>query len=759
MKKFIAIIAIIGILLLQQVSFAQAYEAPTPPPAPTAPTAPTAPSAPSAPTAPTAPDAPTAPTAPTYNPDPTPTEEPTPTATPKPKKDSTDTTGGTGETQNQKTGAEPSPTPTQEPTQSVSQEQGTGGQTASGQHDPSINTGDATTTAVLESNANTNSSLLPTGTGSAGSVTIANTDNGSGSQNLGSATITDSNTTLQNNSASVVNDLSGASTTGQNTASKNVGDTTITTGDANTSGTLITALNTNIAGIAVSEFNVVDDQVGDLVLDFAANCISGCSTGSTSITNSGNGTGSENTGALDQNSTNATFQTNDATVANNMVLDSDSGHNTADKNTGGDTSITTGDANVSANSLTFANNNIAGNVVYGVVNIYADLTGDIIFPEEMLTTCCAVSNTTLANIGNGASSVNTADATITNSDQTYQTNTAVIDNLIYVDAQTGENDVNKNTNGDNSIKTGSANVDAQVVNIANNNVDGGVWWLVLVNEAGNWIGKLMGSQDGVNMAGSAGTEFQVDPTGEISVTNSGNGAGSTNTGSVTQNSSNTTVQTNTAHILNTMDLSANTGGNTASKNTGGNNTIQTGDANVIANLVNFVNNNISSNSKLFVTVVNVFGSWTGNFFTPDAKKALAQNQNEEESAMGGANAQPEAPLLQETAPTQNPSNATNNNSSNSNSTTGTGSQPSPTPTSSVLAVGNTLHEPPSSGAFVLGASSSPQDTNDIAAVQGRKKISINLAWLILLLPCAILLFAVRRIALKLLLRRQTPAFV
>ena len=718
MKKCIAIISIIGILFLQQMPLVLAYEAPTPPPAPNEPTAPTAP------TAPEAPSAPTAPTAPTYNPDPTPTEEPTPTDTPKPKKDSVDT---------DQESTQPSPTPTQEPTQSVSQEQGTGHQTASGQNDPSVATGDATTTAVLESDANTNSSFLPAGSGGTGSVTIANTDNGTGSTNTGSATITDSTTTLQNNSASVVNDLSGSSVTGQNTASKNLGDTTITTGDANTSGTLITALNTNIAGVAVSEFNVVDDQMGDLVLDFAANCISGCSTGSTSIANTGNGADSTNTGTLDQNSSNATFQTNDATVTNTMILGADSGNNTADKNTGGNTSITTGDANISANSLTFANNNIAGNVVYGVVNIYGDLKGDIIFPEEMLGTCCGNLNTTLANINNGASSTNTTNATITNTDQTYQTNTAVIDNLISVDAQTGENDVNKNTNGNNSIKTGSANVDAQVLNIANNNVDGGVWWLVLVNEAGNWIGKLMGSPDGANMAGSAGTEFQVDPSGEISVTNSGNGAGSTNMGSITQNTSNTTVQTNTAHITNTMDLSANTGGNSTSKNTGGKSTIQTGDANVIANLVNFVNNNISSKGKLFVTVVNVFGSWTGNFFTPDTKKTIVQEQQEQQFAIGGA----DVATSQQTNPDQDQSAPTQNNS---NGGTGTSWQPTPTPTSGVLAIGNSSNRTPSSGAFVLGETSTNQKSGDVAAVQDHKKVTINLAWLLLALPLAIILF-------------------
>jgi hypothetical protein len=78
----------------------------------------------------------------------------------------------------------------------------------------------------------------------------------------------------------------------------------------------------------------------------------------------------------------------------------------------------------------------------------------------------------------------------------------------------------------------------------------------------------------------------------------------------------TTTQTNNAKIENNVNLSANAGGNNASYNTGGNSNVSTGDTQVIVNIVNFVNTNITGGGKLVVTVVNVFGSWLGDFVAP-----------------------------------------------------------------------------------------------------------------------------------------------
>src|SRR5690606_28208657 len=99
--------------------------------------------------------------------------------------------------------------------------------------------------------------------------------------------------------------------------------------------------------------------------------------------------------------------------------------------------------------------------------------------------------------------------------------------------------------------------------------------------------------------------------------------GSNNSASANQSSDTTTTQTNDANIHNNLNLSANTGGNDAKFNTGGDSNIVTGDATIIANIVNFVNNNIVGDGKLVVTVVNVFGSWVGDLITPGQSKNTA----------------------------------------------------------------------------------------------------------------------------------------
>ncbi|MBI2032737.1 MAG: hypothetical protein HYT09_03785 [Candidatus Levybacteria bacterium] len=234
--------------------------------------------------------------------------------------------------------------------------------------DTYINTGNGSSTGNLLTNANTN---LSTGADccGGGGVSVVNDGNGSNSSNNGSATVANNNTTDQNNSANINNGLTGASVTGQNSASDNVGDSYIDTGNANTTGTIITAANTNVDGVAVSEFNIVefnivDDHTGDFILDFGANCISGCDGFTNLAQNSNNGAWSNNDANLDTTTNNTTNQTNNGTVNNDLTLTANSGNNNTNGNTGGDSYITTGTADVAGNVLTFLNNNLAGNVIF-----------------------------------------------------------------------------------------------------------------------------------------------------------------------------------------------------------------------------------------------------------------------------------------------------------------------------------------------------------------------------------------------------------
>lgn len=766
---------ILASIVLTIFVFGHALSLPAFAEAPAAPEAPSAPSAPETPTAPSAPSAPAAPETPKQD------ESKKDEEKKEDKKDeekvkkedkkkeesknnpaASNTPQSTAQPSNTPAASSPSNSNTNQPNNS------TGNQDAKGNSgETNLTTGNATNGAgVMNSGNNNVSTQVPTNgqssgvTGTGSSVGVVNSGNGTESNNNGSATINNDNNTNQGNSATIVNDLRQSTTTGGNTAKDNTGgNVNLTTGDANTTGTVINSVNTNMSGVAVAEFNVEEDYRGDIVLDFAAGCISNCGVGSVNLANTGNGSDSTNSAEANIDNTNNINQYNEADIANNLVLKADSGNNEAKDNTNGDVAIKTGDANVAANVLTFANNNVAGNVVYTVVNVFGELVGDIIMPKEYIEAAggcleCGGGNATAINSGNGSESENIAEIDQNTTNNTFQNNDANIENNLIIDATTSQNEVNDNTNGDNSIKTGNTNVDANVINVANSNVSGGVWWLVLVNEAGNWVGKIVGSPDGTNMAGSEGTEFVVDENGEVVARNSDNGSGSTNNTSVAQNNTNNTTQENKINLVNNVDLSANTGHNDAKDNTGGNTSVETGNANVVANIVNFVNNNITGGGKLFVTVVNVFGGgWTGNFITPDAtKEQIAEAKINDETVV--AQGEPEEELKEEVIEEESESDETE--------VTTTRTRRVVKKKAAVVAGASESQGNSGSGGIMAAAGSSLSQVAGVkigpsleipdGAMVANSKTKINLAWLVFALPL-LALVALSRIRIAYYTRR------
>ncbi len=617
--------------------------------------------------------------------------------------------------------------------------------------DSSITTGDATSTGAVITSANNNLAGSAGVIESSDGAQVVTSGNGPGSTSNGALTIDNNSATIQDNDADVSSALTQSATSGGNNNSTNVGgDSSIDTGDANVTGTIITAVNTNVDGVMVSEFNIADNHVGDILLDFGAGCVSGCGTGPTTVANTGNGSDSTNNASIDETNSNTTLQTNDAIVGSVLTLNADSGNNTSSSNVGGDSNIQTGDANVAGNVLTFANTNVAGDVIFAVVNIFGDLIGDIIMTEEAINACCGGTNLSAINTGNGPDSTNNAGIDIENNDTVIQTNDAVIDNNLILDAQTGNNSASSNVGGNAAITTGDADVKASLLNVVNTNLLSGNMWLVLVNEAGNWVGKLLGAPEGTNFAMSSGGGYTVDENGYITVTNSGNGEGSNNTGEVNQTNNNTTTQTNTAVVGNTLDLSANTGGNAANRNTGGDSNITTGDATIIANLVNFVNTNIAGSGKLVVTVVNVFGSWFGDFITPGQQKNNQNNNTTQTASTGGG-----------------PTNSQQtNNSSNQNVNTHSTQNSSVTGGGVVAGVqqfaqqfGGFVARQGTSGGTVSVSSgdtkvagASTANTKNLSL--SKKKTTINLAWLVLLIPLLNVIVIGRKLVVKKLISRK-----
>lgn len=165
--------------------------------------------------------------------------------------------------------------------------------------------------------------------------------------------------------------------------------------------------------------------------------------------------------------------------------------------------------------------------------------------------------TTLVITGNGAESNNTVDVDQTASTTVVQSNTANISNTVDANADTGKNDANGNTGGSVSITTGDASTGVAISNTANSNV--------------------------ADVNGCCAVDVDVEV--------SGNGYGSENEAELDLNTDTSVFQTNYAKIKNDVDADSDTGKNDANWNTGGDVSINTGDATTEVLIHNKANSN------------------------------------------------------------------------------------------------------------------------------------------------------------------------
>lgn len=147
----------------------------------------------------------------------------------------------------------------------------------------------------------------------------------------------------------------------------------------------------------------------------------------------GNGSKSNNTVNVTNNDTVKINQTNNLTVAVNITAKSNSGDNKANGNTGGDTSISTGNANATA-SL-----NVTGGV--NVANV-AD--------------CGCDEDTTVKVNNNGKKSKNKSIVNNTSNKTANQTANATVAGSIKAKAKSGKNKAKNNTNGTVDVETGDS---------------------------------------------------------------------------------------------------------------------------------------------------------------------------------------------------------------------------------------------------------------------------------------------------------------
>ena len=310
--------------------------------------------------------------------------------------------------------------------------------------DVKIDTGNANSTVNVGNTLNSNSADVDCNT-CGGDVTAKISGNGEDSDNeieLGGWKSENGVSILQTNDADVHNYVNADAKTGGNEAERNTGGkVTINTGNAKSDVTVSTVANANSATVGGSS----DGSSIEAII-------------------SGNGADSDNEIERDPRNSISIWQANDADVHNRVYADAKTGYNEAERNTGGDVKIDTGDATAKVK----VNNKVNFN--------YADAD------------CCELSITAKIS-GNGEDSDNEIEAKNLSSEIVIAQggwtkvghkwlklgNDADLHNYVGADAKTGKNEVEKTTgvpDDPDEIWTGNAISDVTVTNTANKNVFG-----------------------------------------------------------------------------------------------------------------------------------------------------------------------------------------------------------------------------------------------------------------------------------------------
>ncbi len=364
-------------------------------------------------------------------------------------------------------------------------------------------------------------------------TTLEISGNGSNSDSTANVSVSNNTTVVQSNNADINNDVNVDADTGHNDANDNTGgDVTIDTGDATTDVAVSNTVNSNTASV---------------------DC---CDTGDTDVLISGNGTHSDNNVNLDNNHSTTLYQTNNADIDNDVDVDSDTGYNDAEDNTGGDVSITTGDVDTSVTLSTVANANVA--TVGGNGGEGGTLSARI--------------------IGNGSNSDNDIDLDLTNDVLLVQSNDADVDNDVDVDSDTGDNDADDNTNGDVMIDTGDATTDVTIDNALNFNFADADCGCLLDDVLAKIAGNGTDSDNDIKATLDGSQEVYQD-----------------NCGDEVKDSFVWDVKGSDCGVDNDVDVDSDTGYNDAEDNTGGvdadDPSLETGDADTTVDLTNAGNVN------------------------------------------------------------------------------------------------------------------------------------------------------------------------
>ncbi len=464
----------------------------------------------------------------------------------------------------------------------VGSEAGTGNnQVATSAGDTKISSGNATSSGENSSQINTNEVILastPTPTPE------GQTDSGQPKSN--------SLTVVINNTADVASNTNVTSITGKNTDITGSGASTINTGNADAIANVLNVINTNAVGSDIQTFslNITCHDTQDVDLSALWKKI-------LTVDENGNVELNPNISS-NPNLTITLVNNNSASVTNHVNVGAGTGNNNASGSAG---TISTGDALAAANVTNIVNTNILGSKIFiGNINILADQNINLIFPRPELFSA-----------DSGALIFKIPLTAVNN-------NTALVNNTVKASANSGDNAA---SGGGSIMITGKARALVNSTTIANSNIIGNNWLFLIFNNTGGWSGKIL------NWKGAGSSQTPASGTTILQAGINPNSSDSQGTGEPDLSAPGVTLQNqNLAQVSNVINVTANTGNNSATSLHGGNGII-TGDARAIANLFSLVNLNLVG-SNWFFDNVNILGKWSGNaiFAYPDVGIGLSADR-------------------------------------------------------------------------------------------------------------------------------------
>lgn len=369
-------------------------------------------------------------------------------------------------------------------------------------------------------------------------------------------------------------------------------------------------------GLSYFAQNLFGNQTGDITINPTTSGGSGGQIGSTGTTgglsaNSTTGPGSTNTAAGSDTNNLTVVNKPTGAINNNVDLLAQSGNAAVQGNTKGG-SASSGDATVDLNILNLINSAInSGSSFFGLLNIFGNLNGDVLFPNGFLDSATGSSNagqsgsgsTTATNGTTGPGSTNTAGSSTNNNFNVTNSPSAAFNNNVNTAAKSGAASVDGNTSA-GSATSGDSTTKNNLFNLFNSNVFGDNAVLVLVNVMGHWVGHIMNLPDSGSSTGAL-------LTGNAVVSNNATGPNSTNTANESQNNNVNLVNQPSGTITNNVRAGAISGAASVSGNTTGGNATS-GVAKVATNIANIFGSALNLKKWFGVLVINVFGDWTGS---------------------------------------------------------------------------------------------------------------------------------------------------